>query len=431
MGPTPHRTDRRVSTVVVFTTAFPVDPIVEVTFVRPELAPLSARFERVIIVPSVLGEEQCALPDLGVEIDHSLAEKIHPTSAADRRRLVADAVRGRWLARELARCPRLLLHPAALRRFVYCSAAAHRISVWLDERLAAGDWDPSATVLYTYWLNYVTAGLGGGRRRFPELRIVSRAHNTDIYEVRNRPPCFPLHPAAIEAADVVLADSEAGRDHLAARYPRCRGKVSMAPLGSPEPGFLNRASDDGRFRIVSCSYLRPVKRVDLLVQALGALGAGCPDRIFEWHHLGGGTEHRAISEMARSLLPANVRWELLGPVAPGRVLEFYRDHPVDLFLSTTSFEGRPVSMMEAMSCGIPVAATAVGGVPELVGSDRGWLLPEQPSPDEVARLLASIADRDSLDAYRSSARRFWEAHLQADKNLEDFARALRSMITAA
>ena len=422
-------TNSSAPTVVIFTTAFPLDPIVEVSFLRPELVNLRAHFERVIVVPSVRGEVQCALADPGVQIDHRLADSIHPSSSLDRSRMAVDAVRGRWLAREIARCPRLLLHPSALRRFMYCSAAAQRVSVWLEDRLTGGEWNPLATVLYTYWLNYVTAGLGWGRRRFPDVRIVSRAHNTDIYEVRNRPPCYPLQPAAVEAADLVLADSEAGRDHLAGRYSRFRHKMSMAPVGSPEPGFLSRPSSDGCFRIVSCSYLKTVKRVDLMVQALGALGSYCPDRDFEWHHLGGGPEYAAISEMARSLLPKNVRWTLHGPISPERVLEFYREHPVDLFLSTTSFEGRPVSMMEAMSCGIPVAATSVGGVPELVGSDRGWLLPKRPAPEEVARLLASIANRGSREAYRMSARRFWEAHLQADRNFEQFASLLRSMIT--
>lgn len=421
-------TNRRIPTVVVFTTAFPLDPIVEVSFLRPELVKLREHFERVIVVPSVRGEVQCELPDPGVEIDRRLAGSIHPSSSRDRSRMAVDAVRGRWLAREIARCPRLLLHPSALKRFIYCSAAAQRISVWLEDRLACGKWHPQATVLYTYWLNYVTAGLGWGRRRFPDVRIVSRAHNTDIYEVRNRPPCYPLQPAAVEAADLVLAASEAGRDHLAARYPSHRHKMSMAPVGSPEPGFLSRPSSDGCFRIVSCSYLKTVKRVDLMVQALGALGSQCPDRNFEWHHLGGGPELATISGMARSLLPENVCWTVHGPVSPERVLEFYREQPVDLFLSTTSFEGRPVSMMEAMSCGIPVAATAVGGVPELVGPDRGWLLPMQPSPGDVAGLLASIASRASLGAFRSSARRFWETHLRADRNFDDFARMLRSII---
>lgn len=429
MAAQPPRAGRGTSTVVVFTTAFPFDPIGEVSFVRPELDSLGSRFDRVIVVPSIRGEVRCELPSSPVKIDRSLADRIHPASPADRRRLVGEAARSRWLAREIARCPRLLFFPSALKRFIFCAGAAHRIGGWLEGRFESGDWDPSATVLYTYWMNYVTAGLGGPRQRLPNLRIVSRAHNGDIYEERYRPACFPLQPAAVGAANQVFTASQAGRDHLARRYPLHRDKISVAPLGSPEPGFLGRPSDDGRFRIVSCSNLDRVKRVDLLVQALAALGSLCPDRDFEWHHLGRGSEYEFISNLARSLLPKNIHWELVGPVVPERVIEFYRDHRVDLFLSTTSYEGRPVSMMEAMSCGIPVASTSVGGVPEMIGPDRGWLLPKQSSPEDIAKLLGSVADRESLDEYRSSARRYWEANLRADRNFDDFAGTLRSLIT--
>ncbi len=421
-------TGNGISTVVVFTTAFPFDPVGEVTFLRPELGSLGRQFDRVIVVPSIPGRVPWEESTSQVEIDQSLAERTHPASLTDRWLLVGEAARSPWLTREIARCPRLLLFPHSLGRFIFCAGAARRIGDWLEGRIASGDWDPSATVFYTYWMNYVTAGLGRVRRNVPNLRIVSRAHNCDIYQERYRPPCYPLHPAAIEAADQVFAASHAGRDHLAESYPQHRDKISVAPLGSPEPGFLSRPSDDGRFRIVSCSNLERVKRVDLLVQALAALGARRPDREFEWHHLGGGPEHVAISAMAASLLPKNVRWELLGRVAPVRVMEFYRDHRVDLFLSTTSYEGRPVSMMEAMSCGIPVASTSVGGVPEMVGPARGWLLVEQSSPEGVAELLESISDRESLDEHRSSARRYWETNLDADRNFDRFASTLRALV---
>ncbi len=220
--------------MVIFTTAFPLDPIAEVSFVRPELEPLARRFDRVILVPAVVGELRCELPD-GVAVDHSLAETIHPRSALARKWLAAEAVRSGWLHAEIRRCPRLVVSPAALRRFVFCAGAARRIGTWLEARFGSGSWDPSATLLYTYWMNYVTAGLGRARRRYPGLRLVSRAHGADIYEDRYRPPCFPLHPFAIAAADRVFAASQAGRDHLAQRYPAHRDTLSVAPLGTPEP----------------------------------------------------------------------------------------------------------------------------------------------------------------------------------------------------
>jgi glycosyltransferase involved in cell wall biosynthesis len=117
----------------------------------------------------------------------------------------------------------------------------------------------------------------------------------------------------------------------------------------------------------------------------------------------------------------------MGRIAPEQVIEFYRVHPVDLFVSTTSYEGRPVSMMEALSCGIPVASTAAGGVAELIGADRGWILPRESTPKQVVDLLESIVDRGSLDVWRKSARRHWEAQLRADKNFDQFATSLRSL----
>ena len=228
----------------------------------------------------------------------------------------------------------------------------------------------------------------------------------------------------------MFAASQAGRDHLAHRYPAHRDTLSVAPLGTPDPGFLSRPSADGCWRVVSCSSFSPIKRVDLLVGALAALGARCPGRIFEWHHLGGGAGQVEIARLARESLPPNVRWALWGAVPPERVIAFYRDHPVDLFVSTSASEGRPVSMMEAMSCGVPVAATAVGGVPELVGADRGWLLPGSATAEEIASVLESVVALESFASHRAAARRFWERELRADRNADDFAGTLRSMLGA-
>lgn len=416
-------------TVVLFTTYFPLDPVAEVTFIKPELAGLRRCFSRVIVVPSVRGPAQCVLSE-NVEIDGSMAEAIHPRSTPDRARMIVQALRSRWLAREIRRCPRLLIHPSAMRRFTFCSAAADRIATWLDRSFARGIFDPPETLLYTYWLNYVTVGLGRGRSSFPNTTLVSRIHGADIYEQRYRPPCFPLQPYAVEAADRIIAASAAGRDEIARRYPEHRDKLSIEPLGSPDHQVLNRASKDGRFRIVSCSSMEPLKRLDLLVRGLAELGSRSPGCEIEWHHFGSGSEHARVVALAHELLPSNVRWELAGTVQPDRIIDFYRDEPVDLFLSTTRSEGgRPVSMMEAMSCGIPVASTAVGGVPELIGPDNGWLLPPNPSPIDVALALESILKSPSREDRRRAARIYWEENLRAEKRADEFASRLRSIMT--
>jgi glycosyltransferase involved in cell wall biosynthesis len=107
----------------------------------------------------------------------------------------------------------------------------------------------------------------------------------------------------------------------------------------------------------------------------------------------------------------------------------YRDHPVDLFISTTASEGgRPVSMAEALSCGVPVVATDVGGVPEIVAEDHGWLVQSHPTAEDVAACVGRVVDRSDLAAFRDAARRYWEQHLRAEDLSEDFARSLRALV---
>jgi glycosyltransferase involved in cell wall biosynthesis len=417
------------TTVVLVTTAFPLDAVGEVTFVRPELERLVEHFDRVVIAPAAAGRVQHRMPGAGAELDLGLSQQLHPANRSERIHWLAGSIASPWLLQELRRCPALLLHPAALKRFAYCVAAALRTGDWLVSRVRAGGWDPASTVAYSYWLNHLAAGLGRGRDRLPSLTVVARAHGADIYQDRYVPGCFPLHPQAIAAVDRVFVASEAGQRHLADHYPAAGAKLEVAPLGSREPGFGASPSSDGTFRMVSCSSLEELKRVELLVAALAALGRRLPGRNLEWRHLGDGACRPRIEGRCRELLPANVTWSLAGRLVPDEVMAHYRDRPVDLFISTTASEGgRPVSMAEALSCGIPVVATAVGGVPEIIAGDHGWLVSADPTAEEVADCLAPLVERSDLTAHRRAARAYWEEHLRADELAERFVQRLTTLI---
>jgi glycosyltransferase involved in cell wall biosynthesis len=94
----------------------------------------------------------------------------------------------------------------------------------------------------------------------------------------------------------------------------------------------------------------------------------------------------------------------------------------------TTVSRRPVSIHEAQSCGIPVLATAVGGVPELVGDHNGWLLPENPSPDELGRAILHALEDHTRGEKATASRTHWERELDASRRRGEFARRLRAVI---
>ena len=61
----------------------------------------------------------------------------------------------------------------------------------------------------------------------------------------------------------------------------------------------------------------------------------------------------------------------------------------DSFITTSSTEGLPVSIQEAMAAGIPIIGTNVGGIPEMIDGN-GVLLSANPSNKEVAEAILRI-----------------------------------------
>jgi glycosyltransferase involved in cell wall biosynthesis len=64
-----------------------------------------------------------------------------------------------------------------------------------------------------------------------------------------------------------------------------------------------------------------------------------------------------------------------------------------LFVHLSRLEGLPVSVMEAMSMGVPCIATSAGGTSELVDSTVGALLPIEVSPQDVANAIREVTNR--------------------------------------
>ena len=78
----------------------------------------------------------------------------------------------------------------------------------------------------------------------------------------------------------------------------------------------------------------------------------------------------------------------------------------DLFLLTSRYEGRPVALMEAMALGVPVVASAVGGVPELVEDGVSGRLVPPGRPEEAAKAAVELlGDPGLLAATGAAARR--------------------------
>jgi len=289
-------------------------------------------------------------------------------------------------------------------------------------RMKSKNWiDPTDTVLYSYWLGGLTGGaISFNQQSARAYKIVSRAHGGDVYDYRYKPAYLPFREFVLKNIDRIATVSQDGAAYLKAKYPLYQDKITCFYLGTSEPGFVCAASSDGVFRIVSCAYVNPVKRLHLLAEALSLFQNQHPEIKIHWTHIGGGPLLEQLM-VTSSVLTKTVTCSFVGNQTLEQIMKFYKETPADLFVNTSVSEGMPVSVMEAMSVGLPILATNVGGLKEMVDEHCGKLLPSDLSIQMLADEIFSWIKSAKEEQRRHSIKK-WTALFDAKKNYQAFYR---------
>ena len=113
------------------------------------------------------------------------------------------------------------------------------------------------------------------------------------------------------------------------------------------------------------------------------------------------------------------------------IMDFYKKTPIHLLINLSTSEGIPVSMMEALSFGIPCLGTDVGGVHEIIKNNvNGYLIQEDCSADDVANEIRRVKSLpiEEMRAMRERARIFWKENYRASKNYIMFVDCLEKEV---
>jgi glycosyltransferase involved in cell wall biosynthesis len=387
----------------------------ETMFVAPELPALVSAFGSVLVVP--LHDDGRPLPlPAGCRVDRGLAERWR----GQRWRWALQALRWPGFWRELRRGAAAggWVGAARVWRWAAVAAATWR---WLQATPAAAQ----APLLYTYWRGGQTLAAARWAAGHANTQAVTRVHRYELYDEAFTPPFQPWTSVYAGLA-LVIAVAQQGADYLRARGVE---RTRVARLGVAPAPRRAAASADGAWRIVSCSSLTPVKRVDRCAALVCELARRHPARRVEWAHFGAGPTRAAVDAVLRDA-PPNLHATLAGQVANDAVLAHYRDHPVDAFVLLSSSEGLPVSIQEALAHAVPVLACDVGGVAEAVAAngDNGALVAADAPPDQVAGALEALllAPPAQRDARREAAWQRWSRDFDAEHNHAELAAALAS-----
>lgn len=274
-------------------------------------------------------------------------------------------------------------------------------------------------VFYSYWHDYRALALARLNKLDGSFVSVSRAHGWDVFAERHNPPFLPFKNFIIENLDKTFSISKAGMDELRKYY--VGSNISVSKLGKINKRKALLTKNNDGFLVCSCSNIISLKRLDLIIELISRLDVVN----VKWVHFGDGDLRKQIEDLAKEKL-SGIEYEFKGIVPNSDILNFYAQNYVDLFINLSESEGIPVSIMEALSAGIPVLATDVGGTSEAVNEKLGFLLPKDFCMDEATKIVNGflLLPVDEQRGYRERAYSFWKDTFEAEKNYKEFAEDL-------
>jgi len=241
-----------------------------------------------------------------------------------------------------------------------------------------------------------------------EVKVITTLHGTDITLVGQQPSFFSVTRFSIEQSDAVTAVSGWLRYQTysifgvnipihvihnfvdSSRFVPVRDARRRLVFAPPDELILMHASN-----------FRPVKNSPRVIQVFHAAAAKVPARLVL---IGEGPEVQACRRLARELGISD-RVVFLGEQQYVEAILPY----ADVFLLPSDHESFGLAALEAMSCGVPVIATKVGGMPEVIEDGHNGFLVDPgdvAAMSEVAIDLLRVPERRAAvgEAARATAR---------------------------
>jgi L-malate glycosyltransferase len=314
--------------------------------------------------------------------------------------------RGAWLDR-VAEAARVTVFPAS--SFIRPSIARHlwTFARWCRER--------SIAVVHSTDMPSNVFGLVGGALAGVPVRVGNRREITHGRKAVD----IGMQRAAYSCAHKIVANCRAAAERLIAERVGV-GKVAVVPNGLDLQAYPDRAPRALLRRVICVANLRPEKGHDVLIDAAAEVLRRFPDAQFEM--VGHGGERPALEARAAALGVAHAV-SFLGhrDDIPARLAA------ADIFVLPSRSEAFPNAVLEAMASALPVVASSVGGILELVENGRTGLLAPPGNTfalaDRLSRLMANPGLGNRLG---EAARAEVEARYSFDRMVAAFERVYLS-----
>jgi glycosyltransferase involved in cell wall biosynthesis len=259
------------------------------------------------------------------------------------------------------------------------------------------------------------------KRLNPKLRVILHMHGEWLTQVK-----FNNLNSRLRQIDLVVSCSGFITKSIVSRFPQIASRCRTVPMGVSADFFSigsknRRADNSSSLHLLCVGRISPEKGIHILLDAFELIIRKFPNIALtivgpEWvapreditdlsleediiAGLAPFYSNSYLVQLKRKLSPdAAKRVTFAGLVAHRDVPAFYKE--ADIYIGPSLYESFGVSIIEAMTAGVPVVATRVGAVPEVISEGESGLVVDSNNPraiaDAVVKLLTNSQLRNSM-----------------------------------
>ncbi len=388
----------------------------ETSFIGPEIKYLFQSFEIPLILTFPGGSEKQDLPlETAIQIiDENQKKHIH----FKLKLLFFLTIFPHWVINLIFKC---LLHKkgiGVLKTQIAQLIKYLHLMIVLDKSIK----ENQIEIVYSYWFDHWNVAACLYKKLVnPNIRVISRAHRYELVKETSALGFFPFHSIQFKYSDAVFFISSTLQKQYQKQYPSAAKYLLLSRLGVPIAlNFTNETKTAEPYVFVSISDIKPIKNLEL--QAAAMLSSKLP---IVWHHFGANKENNSIAKL---LVNSNVTYLNHGFMQSALLFKFLEETPIHFLLNTSKSEGIPVSMMECIALGIPIIATNVGGVSELVNDKTGMLISATISEMDLCDILIDACRNYKFDkTERKQIQEFFKENYAAAKNYPHFCTLINQL----
>lgn len=244
--------------------------------------------------------------------------------------------------------------------------------------------------------------------------LVHTLHGTDVTLLGIDPAYQSLTAKSLSRAEGVTAVSQNLAVQASRHFGVCPQVIYNAVDSGrfrPNPEAKGFYTGEDEFLLVHASNFRAVKRVGDLIHVFAKVRSRLKARLVL---VGSGPERAEALSIAHSLGVDDSVTSLATAKHPEEIIG-----AADLFLLASEYEGFGQSGLEALSCGVPVVATRVGGIPEWLTGEVGRLV-EFGDLEGYAQTVVELLTSGELPEMRRAARHYAQAHFDPERITDQY-----------